>query len=337
MESATILYQRPPTFKTIREWLEFTDDNDYISFIGLLIDVGRGPIAIAFESFERIFGLIDADNYEEAMGLVYPVLYGDGIYHRLHELDAGGVYEVIKAEGGNWTIVPNDKIPIPEYEKEVVDFQDSIPANEILPLYPSCKVVRRSNFSVVREFEDGLAEVTLAGDDLAYFFKAVKRKPKENLIREVSNLSALNHPHIVRLSAIVVNDSGDVTGLLFPFARRGSLWESASKDAPNATKLGWVRDIVDALQYIATRGVVYEDVKAANIVIFEDEVARLTDFDGGATAGHWRSGRGCFGLAVLLQDLKCEGLGVVELVKQARSVDMGLEEFKQKLDAIIVT
>ena len=43
--------------------------------------------------------------------------------------------------------------------------------------------------------------------------------------------------------------------------------------------------------------------------MFDDGQARLTDFDGGRTTGHFDWVLDCFGLGVLLEDLKCKGVG----------------------------
>ena len=77
------------------------------------------------------------------------------------------------------------------------------------------------------------------------------------------------------LSAFVLDAAGAVVGMLFPFASRGDLKENVNTLNPNGQKLRWVHDIVSALQYISDCGQIYEDIKAANIVVFDDGQARF--------------------------------------------------------------
>ena len=214
-------------------------------------------------------------------------------------------------------------------------FPSSLSADEVLPLYPGCRTVQEANISVVRELQLDTAEVILWDERQRYFFKHVSRKPKEQTLKEISALAFFRHSHIVPLSALVLDAAGAVVGLLFPFAARGSLNESVNTLAPNAQKLRWVHDIVGALQYILECGQAYQDIKAANIVVFDDGQARLTDFDGGRTAGHFEWLLDCFGLGVLLEDLKCMGEGLDELIRLAKTTKMRLDDFHVLLTAVL--
>ena len=192
------------------------------------------------------------------------------------------MFEVCKQAGGDWYISTSNEIP----KVEPPDiFPSSLSADEVLPLYPGCCTVQEANMSIVRELQLATAEVILRDERQRYFFKHVNRKPKQQTLKEISALAFLRHSHIVPLSALVLDAAGAVVGLLFPFASRGSLNESVNTLAPNAQKLRWVHDIVSG--YILECGQAYQDIKAANIVVFDDGQARLTDFDGGRTAGHF--------------------------------------------------
>jgi hypothetical protein len=65
--------------------------------------------------------------------------------------------------------------------------------------------------------------------------------------------------------------------------------------------------------------------------VFDDGQARLMDFDGGVSDRHFDWGRHCFGLGVLLEDLKCEGKQLDELIRHAKMTAMTLDEFYQML------
>jgi hypothetical protein len=140
----------------------------------------------------------------------------------------------------------------------------------------------------------------------------------------------------VPLSALTLDAADAVIGLLFPFASRGSLNKSVNTLTPNAKKLCWVHDIVGALQYILECGwQACQDIKAANIVVFNDGQAQLTDFDGGRTARHFEWLLNCFGLGILLEDLKCKGEGLDELIRFAKMTKMRLDDFDVLLTAVL--
>ena len=84
-------------------------------------------------------------------------------------------------------------------------FPSSLLANEVLPLYSSCRTVQEANMSIVGELPLDTAEVILRDERQRYFFKYVKRKTKEQTLKEISALVFLKHPHIVPLSAFVLD------------------------------------------------------------------------------------------------------------------------------------
>jgi hypothetical protein len=298
-----------------------------------LIDFGRGPVTIAFESFKKDFGLVSGQgDINDTLNETALVLCHLRALGKLHELEGDVPFEVTKQEDGNWCIFPNAEIQRMEPPEGMPSF---IPADEVLPLYPGCRTVHEADMIVVRELQYSTEEVIFRGEQQRYFFKHVNRKPKGHTLKEISALALLSHPHIVPLSALTLDSASAVVGMLFPFANRGSLKESVNALAPNAQKLRWIHDIVVALQYITACGHKYEDIKAANIVVFDDDQARLTDFDGGLTDGHFDLGLDCFGLGVLLEDLNCEGAGLDELIRLAKTTKMTLDNFEGLLGACL--
>ena len=69
--------------------------------------------------------------------------------------------------------------------------------------------------------------------------------------------------------------------------------------------------------------------------MFDDGQARLTDFDGGRTTGHFDWVLDCFGLGVLLEDFKCKGVGLGDLIQLAKTTKMKLGEFDVLLTAVL--
>lgn len=318
-------------FDVIRDEADF-DYDGHIELLRSLIDFGRGPITIAFQSFKKNFGLFREEDFNNAIQEMVDVLSDLHDLGKLHNLEGDIPFEVSKQDNGDWRISLNAEIPRVELPEVM---PSSLPADEVLPLYSGCLTVQESDINIVRELPYDTAEVTLGNEQQKYFFKHVNRKPKGPTLKEVSALASLSHPHIVPLHALALDGAGDIVGLLFPFAARGSLKESVNILAPNAQKLRWVHDVVIALQYMVACGWTYTDIKAANIVVFDDGLARLTDFDGGRTPGHFEWVLDCFGLGVLLEDLKCEGEGLDELVRLAKTTKMQLDDFERMLSAVI--
>lgn len=308
------------------------DDNIHVSLVHLLVDFGRHPITIAFQNFEQLFERVHEDDLDHALRLVDTILRQNDVLKMLRGLESGGSYEMLRNESGSWIALRDDRIDKLEPLAAPV-LPASIPASDLIPIYPECRSISHRSISNVRNLEYHTAEVIIPGDDSTYFFKSVNRKPIRNTIREVSSLARLRdgHPHIVPLSAFVVDDTGAVLGLLFPFAKQGNLKDAIKENTPNAIKLGWVRDIVGALIYVAESGIEYLDIKAENVVVFESGVARLTDFDGGFTEGHWSGQLECYGLGVLVEEIGCEGQAVVELAQRAKSKSMTLNQFRDAL------
>ncbi|TDL26566.1 hypothetical protein BD410DRAFT_825713 [Rickenella mellea] len=313
------------------------DDDVCIEAIRVLLDVGHGLLTVTIETVREIFGVIDDsfEKQEELVDAVMPLIHQPHIIRQLRDCQGDSVVELCKKDDESWFIRPINGVPMMDLSNAP---PSSIAAEEVLPLYPGCRTVLEAHMTVVREIEIRCyAEVKVLDETVRYFFKHVNRKGKNTTLAEVSALATLHHPHIVPLSAIVLDSSGAVVGLLFPFAERGSLKELSNQSEANARKLRWVADIVDALLYIATCHLEYWDIKASNVVVFDDGDARLTDFDGGWTKGHFQEGYDCFGLGVLLEDLKCEGPGVEELVRLAKTTKLSLCQFKDSLVAIRVS
>jgi len=309
-------------------------DNDgiYIDYLRFLIDVGQGALTISFQSFKNSFGDVDEDGMDDAVYDALEVLELPDVLSKLSKLEDAGPYIISKLGGstGKWAIHPTNRIPkLSPLDPPV------IAADEILPRYPHFRTVRMQELLIEQGLDvSDTAEVSLKDDQRRYFFKAVTRKSKEGTLREIAVLADLDHPSVVALHALVLNCTGDVVGLLFPFASRGDLTQPVNLEASLAVKVRWVKDIVSALQYVVSRNHHYEDIKASNIVVFDDVQAKLIDFDGGWTEGHFSPKYDCFGLGVLLENLGCRGPGLDELIAAAKATRMDFTVFLARLEQL---
>lgn len=110
----------------------------------------------------------------------------------------------------------------------------------------------------------------------------------ERFKREARIAASLDHPGIVRIYSISNSnskgkDNGGGNGLCYfvmNYVSGGSVTELLREGRPvNADALtGIARDVLSALAYAHSRGVIHRDLKPDNIMIGDDEKAVLTDF-----------------------------------------------------------
>ncbi|MGH7523084.1 MAG: serine/threonine-protein kinase [Gemmatimonadales bacterium] len=100
---------------------------------------------------------------------------------------------------------------------------------------------------------------------------------RERFRREVQLAARLSHPYIVPL--LHAGEHGELLWFTMPYIHGDSLRTLLQKDGPlevaDAVKL--LRDVVEALAYAHSRGVVHRDIKPANIM-YDGSHAVVTDF-----------------------------------------------------------
>jgi serine/threonine-protein kinase len=99
----------------------------------------------------------------------------------------------------------------------------------------------------------------------------------ERFLREIEIVAALTHPRILTLI-----DSGEAGGFLYyvmPFVDGETLKQRIQREGqlPLDEALGIAREIVDALAYAHTKGVIHRDIKPSN-VLFEAGHSVIADF-----------------------------------------------------------
>ena len=97
------------------------------------------------------------------------------------------------------------------------------------------------------------------------------------LLAEAQAMARLNHPNIV-----AIYDAGEEDGrsyIVMELVRGKTLSEVESGQISYAQALGYIRQVLEALDYANGQGVLHRDVKPSNILIVEDERnVKLTDF-----------------------------------------------------------
>ncbi|CAE6511723.1 unnamed protein product [Rhizoctonia solani] len=109
---------------------------------------------------------------------------------------------------------------------------------------------------------------TLEGRD----YKVIKRAA-----RELFYWSRMEHPNIHRLEGVIMFRD-QYLGMVSEWMENGNLHQYLRK-YPGADRYQLCIHIASGLEYMHTRSTVHGDLKAANVLVSSDGVARLSDFD----------------------------------------------------------
>ena len=101
---------------------------------------------------------------------------------------------------------------------------------------------------------------------------------RQQFQREAQILARLSHPHLVRVGDFF--DEGGNAYLVMDFVEGESLAGRIARQGavPEAQVLTWATQLLDALAYCHSQGVIHRDIKPQNVIIRHDEQAVLVDF-----------------------------------------------------------
>ncbi|XP_037376985.1 serine/threonine-protein kinase MARK2-like [Talpa occidentalis] len=141
------------------------------------------------------------------------------------------------------------------------------------------------NYQILRTLGEGtygkvkLARHSLTGTEVA--LKVIRKSwwvSKESLTREVCNMKALSHPHIVQLFQVL--DTKGQLILVMEYMEGGDLHDYLQHHGRLAESeaRGMFEQLLSALSYCHRKGVVHRDLKAENILMDRQENVKLGDF-----------------------------------------------------------
>lgn len=113
------------------------------------------------------------------------------------------------------------------------------------------------------------------------------KQPDQEFLAQVSMVSRLKYEHVLELVGYCVE--GDIRVLAYEFATKGSLHDilHGVKGAQPGPVLSWAQRVKIAvgaakgLEYLhekAQPSIVHRDIKSSNVLIFDDDVAKIADF-----------------------------------------------------------
>ncbi|KAH6824250.1 Protein kinase superfamily protein [Perilla frutescens var. hirtella] len=183
--------------------------------------------------------------------------------------------------------MPQIAVPIdPELKNEHIVNMQSI----VVPAIPLSEINEITDYfsSLISKSSRGgsLFHGILSGQDAAVKKLSGKLSHQE-FLKEVSRKSNLEHENVVRLLGYCLD--GGLQALIYEFAPRGSLHDilHGGQDRfldPSPT-LSWAQRIEIAvgaakgLHYIHEKRLIHQRVRSSNVLLFDDEIAKITNFN----------------------------------------------------------
>lgn len=152
--------------------------------------------------------------------------------------------------------------------------------------YPYRNFKRMDEFRIIKELGKGgysivyLVEHNKTGEKYALkcAFKLKKGKDRSHRTRtEIEVLDYLEHPNIVKIKGWFEDD--ETIYLVLEHLRGKDLVHFFKKDLPsNKDAIKVVKQIIDAISYCHSKGIIHRDIKMDNILIDKTLTIKITDF-----------------------------------------------------------
>ncbi len=146
---------------------------------------------------------------------------------------------------------------------------------ESIGRYKILRELGRGGMSVVYLAEDRELEreVAIKCVDTA---NASTARMANSLRAEAKLLAQLNHPNIVQLYDVV--ESENILGLVIEYVGGDTLTQRLKQSPTREVKLKWLVEIAQGLSNAHSKGIAHCDLKADNVLVTNDNVAKVADF-----------------------------------------------------------
>ncbi|XP_024534759.1 LOW QUALITY PROTEIN: serine/threonine-protein kinase RUNKEL [Selaginella moellendorffii] len=111
-----------------------------------------------------------------------------------------------------------------------------------------------------------------------YAIKSVEKSQKNKVLQEVRTLHSLDHPNVLKFYAWY--ETSAHLWLVLEYCVGGDLLTLLKQDTrlPEESVHDFARDLVEALQFLHSKGIVYCDLKPSNLLLDENGRIKLCDF-----------------------------------------------------------
>ena len=144
-----------------------------------------------------------------------------------------------------------------------------------------------SNYTVIRELgQGGMARVYLATHKTLGHHVAIKVLNKEfifnqnirsRFVNEAKKMVRMNHLNVVKVSDLI--DEENTVAIVMEYVEGKTLAELCNeKKLSNEEIELYLKQMLQALSYIHTQGLIHRDIKPSNFILSKDGYLKLTDF-----------------------------------------------------------
>jgi serine/threonine-protein kinase len=105
------------------------------------------------------------------------------------------------------------------------------------------------------------------------------RNSKWEFKREIESLILLDHPNIVKIYGIIVNEKEKVCAMLLEYIE-GKKFD-IKREEKMEIKNTLIFKLIETIKYIHSKGIFHGDIKPSNIIITKNNNIKLIDFGGG--------------------------------------------------------
>jgi eukaryotic-like serine/threonine-protein kinase len=99
---------------------------------------------------------------------------------------------------------------------------------------------------------------------------------RQRFLLEAQSMARLNHPNIV--AVYDVGADANLSYIILEFVRGKTLREMDRKNLALETAIAMTIQVLEALQYAHSQGIIHRDIKPGNVMVGHDNVVKVMDF-----------------------------------------------------------